>query len=422
VLGPYRRILATRHLPGLLGWSLLARLHYTGTPLAMTFLVAGWTGSYGWAGVVGGALTLGMGIGGPLRGRSVDRRPAPRVLLVSGLGYAIGMILIALLPSWAWPAAPVLALLSGLVSPPAGSVARMVWAQLPDQVVREAAYAAEATLQEILYMVGPIVAAVLVSMINARAALGACAAFALLGAVGFAVMLVRAGLSGGPVDTSAAPAHRRGPSILRAPGLLPLLAMMLLVVAALTSADMVVIAWVRNRGTPGLAGVLGAVWALGSALGGLLIAGRSRGSRDGRTRLMIRAAAVTGGLALIVPVLPPITADPPPWLVGAVLMLGGSAIAPAMAVISSQLGAVAPEGRRGEVFGWQATAVTTGGAMVSPVIGAVLDHFGPAPAAGVAALLAAMAVPAARSVPATAPPQLLPVPATSQPTQPEAAS
>ncbi len=399
VLAPYRRIFGVPHLPGLLTWSMLGRLHFTGTALAMTFLVAGWTGSYTIAGVVTGALTIGMAIGAPLRGRSIDRRPAGPVLLLTGTVYTLGIVAIAVLPAWAWPAAPVLALVSGMVSPPVNSVARVTWARLPDATAREATFAVESTLTEVLFVIGPMLAAILVSVVNARVAVATCGALALLGSAGFVVVLRRAGLAERAADVPAADqaTTSRG-SVLRTPGLLPVLGVTLLLVAALASVDMVLVAWARDRGTPGMAGVLAAVWAIGSAVGGVILA-----ARIGRQRFALRVAATAGGLALLVPVLPPVNSNPQPWLICAVLVVGGMAIAPTFATGTSRLASVTPADRRGEAFGWLTTASTTGGAAAAPVIGAILDRAGPAPAAALAALLVGVAALLARTVPQPAP-------------------
>lgn len=395
MLAPYRRIFATPHLPGLLALSLLARLYMTGMALALTFLVADWTGSYTVAGVVTAAEIIGVGIGGPLRGRAVDRRPAPRILILTAVGYLAGMGVLAMLPPGWWPLAPVLAFLAGLSAPPANQVARMLWSRLPDHRVREATYAANATFQELLFMVGPVLSATLVATISPRVAVAACGLLAVLGAVGFAAAVHRSGMP--TTGTPAALGAPRRRTVLRSPGLLPLLIMMLLLVSALTAGDMVLVAWARDRGSPGLAGVLGAVWAVGSLTGGLLIAGRA-----GQPRLMLRVGAAAIGLALLVPVLPPVLANPSPWLVGVVLVIGGTAIAPAIAASNSRLGALAPDDRRGEAFGWMTTASTAGGAMAAPIIGALLDHRGPSVAAGFAALLVVVAVALARLVPSPA--------------------
>ncbi|GIL27158.1 MFS transporter [Actinocatenispora comari] len=409
MLAPYRRILATPHLPLLLVMSLLARLYATGMALAITFLVAGWTGSYTLAGVVTSALIVGSGIGGPLRGRSVDRKPAPRLLVLTSFGYAAGIGLMALLPAAWWPLAPVLAFLAGLSQPPAGQVARSVWSRLPDASAREASYAAEATLQELLFVVGPMLAALLVALVSARAAVSACAVLALLGSAGFALVVHRSGLQTRPAAERPEQHRRESPfAVLRSPGLVSVLVVMALLVGALTAGDMVVVAWARDRGTPSLAGVLGAVWAIGSGVGGLFLAGR------GGQRLPLRVGLVTAGLVLLALVLPPVLAHPSPLLVAAVLLIGGTAIAPAIAAANSALGALAPDDRRGEAFGWMTTATTAGGAVLSPVIGALLDHLGPAAAAGFGGVVVLLGTVLARRVP----PAPAPVLATTGSTSP----
>ncbi|HEY3506723.1 MAG TPA: MFS transporter [Actinocatenispora sp.] len=392
MLAPYRRILATPHLPMLLGVSLLARLYATGMALAVTFLVAGWTGSYTAAGVATAALVLGSGIGGPLRGRAVDRKPAPRILLLTAVGYATAVGLMAALPAAWWPVAPVLGLLAGLSQPPANQVARSLWSRLPDPTAREASYAVEATLQEVLFVVGPMLAAILVATVSPRAAVASCAALALLGTGAFALVVRRSGLASQAPAAQTAPRRGSPFGVLAAPGMVMLLAMMALLVGALAAGDMLLVAWAKENGTPSLAGVLGAVWAVGSGLGGLFIAGRTH-------RLPLRVALVAIGFVLLVPVLPPVYGHPSPWLIGAVLALGGTTIAPAIAASNSRLGALAPDDRRGEAFGWMTTACTAGGAVTSPVIGALLDHLGPAAGAGFAAIMIVAAAVLARLVP-----------------------
>jgi MFS family permease len=166
-------------------------------------------------------------------------------------------------------------------------------------------------------------------------------------------------------------------------------------IGAVLSVDMVVVAWARNQGMPQLAGVLGAVWATGSAVGGLVAGGLA-----GAPKLALRTAGLAGGLALLVPVLPPVLDPSSPWLVGAVLMVGGAAIAPTLAACNSRLGVLAPEYRRAEVAGWVAAAATAGSSMALPAAGALLDQVGPAASAAGAALLAAIAALLALRVPA----------------------
>ncbi len=407
LLGRYREVLAIPHLPGMLFWALAGRLHLACSTLVMTFLVAGWTGSYTLAGIVAGALTVCQGVAGPWRGRSADRGHADRLVVVTSLGYAAGLVGLAalptLLPPAGWPLAVVLAALTGLALPPVNQIARAGWPRLAPPALRDSVYTADATLQELLFVVGPVAVAATVALAGAASGALLVAGFVLVGGMGFAVVLRRAGLAAplpqtpaptGPgtapgtypgTDSGTEPGTRKR-SVLAEPGLATLIVVMGLLVGGLIATDLVIIGWARERGEPFLAGVLAAVWAVGSLLGGLVMGARSAAAPP---RLGLRLGAVFTGMAVLVPVLAGSTS---PVLLGIVLLLGGTAIAPALGAVYGEIAQRAPPRRRAEAFGWQSTASMAGAAVTAPAVGACLDRVGPAGAAGVAALALAIAV------------------------------
>ncbi|ASO22699.1 MFS family permease [Actinoalloteichus hoggarensis] len=438
VFTPYRLLASVGRLPTLLFWSLFGRLHTTATALALTFLVTDWTGSYTLAGVVAASLTIGTGIAGPLRGRAADRKSVTRLLVVTGVCYGGGLFLLAALPGGLWLAAPVIAFLTGLSMPPVSQVSRSVWAKVEPEPARNATYAVEATLTELLFMVGPMLASLAVAFVSPPAAVVLCGLFAVTGALGFAAALARselrpmpaehepaqspetdpaaetdtnadaaataAGATARVADAAAGPGATAvaGPStvlrtefVLRAPGVLPTIVMAMMIVAALIAVDLVVIAWARERGTPELAGILVAVWAAGSLVGGLIAGGLRR-----RPNLVLRMALVTLGLSALIPVLPPVSPEPSVWLVGLVLAAGGAAIAPAFGAANSRLGELAPTNRRAEAFGWLASASTAGSALAATLIGWVLDVGSLGMAAGASSVFGVLAVLVALQIPA----------------------
>ena len=395
MLAPYRKILATPHLPTLLVLGLFSRLFMTGMPIALTFLVAGWTGSYTMAGLVTAAMTVGAGISGPWRGRSMDHRPAHQIVISVTLGYAVLVGAIAVLPARWWYLSPVLALLGGLAMPPGQQACRMLWARVSDPVAREAMYAADATLTEALYVIGPILSATLVAVASARVATAALVAIAVVGAVAFGLAIRRSGMASGATHDSAHARHTG--SVLRIRGLVPLLVVLLLMVASLTAGDMAVVAWARDEHVPALAGALGAAWAVGSGVGGLVMGGRT-----GAPRLALRVAAMSANFVLLTLVFPPVLTHSTAWLIGGVLLVAGSTIAPAMAAANSRLGAIAPAGRQGEASGWMSAAMTTGGSAAAPLVGLLLDRVGPAGATGFGLFAIVVAALFARRVPGSA--------------------
>jgi predicted MFS family arabinose efflux permease len=384
------------HLPMLLVWYLFGLLHMTGTPIAITFLVAGWTGSYALAGTVFGLLTAGVSIAGPLLGRAADRQSATRLLAMTSAGYGLGLTALAFLPRSAWPAALVIAPLAGLCMPPVAPLGRATWERTATGDAREATYTVESTLRELLWVIGPMLSAGAVAVFGARIALLGCATTAFLAPAGFGLMLRRAGLNRPAAAMHPAARHDRAPcaeparrvplSLFTVPGLARLIAAAVLMTAALNDIDLVMVAWSRDRGTPALAGTLAAVLAIGSMSGGLI-----SGLASGPAHLPRRFAGLALSVGLIVPTLPPILHNASPLLVGAVLLIGGTAIAPTMAAHTARVGEMAPSDRRGEVFGWLSSAYIAGGALSAPVTGWLVDRYGPAVAVAGGAAAAAVA-------------------------------
>ncbi|MEG9519148.1 MFS transporter [Saccharopolyspora indica] len=385
VLQPYRLLAAVPHAPSLMFFSLLGRLHMPALGMVLAFLVVDWTGSYAIGGVIGATITVGQAIAGPLRGRAADRSSPPRLLVVTGIGSGLGMVAIIAVTSWVdpahwWLVLPV-ALATGLSHPPITQIGRAIWPRLADGPAREAAFAVEATLQELLFVVAPMLAAFAVAVWGPAAAMYACAGWATAGSVLFAVVLWRAGLNEGLGERAAG--ERKSAPLFRIPGFVSLLGFFGLLVGGLISVDLVLVAWARERGEPELAGVLAMVWAVGSLIGGLVLGGSGR-----RPRLWLRASLTALGLVALVPVLPPIADPGSPLLIGVILMIGGTAVAPTLAASNGRLADIAPPDRRNEAFGWLASATTFGGAVAAPLSGVMLDLAGPAAAAAAAGCLA----------------------------------
>ncbi|RCV53821.1 MFS transporter [Marinitenerispora sediminis] len=386
MLRSYRRLLDVPHLPLLLFWSLFARLHVGGLAIAVTFLVAGWTGSYALAGVVAGGLTIGTALAGPMRGRMADTRATDRLMLMCGLVFAGGLLAILLLPARLWWLSIPLAVATGLFQPPASQIGRALWPRITTGPVRDTMYATEATLQELLFIVGPLLAAATVGLAGAQFAVGLMAAIALIGSVGFAVALRRTGLARVPDSGRTGPAEPQRRSLMARPPLALIALVCLLLAGGLGAVDLVIVAWARELGTPGLAGGVAAVWAAGSAIGGL-----TAGALAGTPRLPRRAFAAALGLALVLPLLPPLATLPSPWLVAPGFFVAGLAIAPTLAAAMTRLGELAPEHRRAEAFGWLTTATTTGVSLAAPLAGWLVDTGGPASGVAGATVLAAAA-------------------------------
>ncbi len=378
VLANYRRLFAVPHVTSLLVWSLTARFYTPGLMIAVTFLVEGWTGSYTLAGLVAGAFTLGIALVGPLRGRMADRGGSDRLVLVCGVVFTLGLFALALLPASLWWLSLPLALGTGLFGTPANQIVRALWPRLTRGPERQAIYAAEATTQELLFVFAPVLTAAVVAMAGPRQALLMLGVLGLLGAVGFAWALRRAGVTGpAPVEEAlegeAAEKGDKGPrgSLLFHPALCLLFAMCLLIISGVVGMDLVIVAWANELGAPQYVMVLASVWALGSLVGGAV-----SGMLKGAPRLTLRAFAAALGMAVLIPFVPPISHLPTPLLITPLLFVSGLALAPTLAAMMGRLGDTAPSHRRAEAFGWMSTAMSTGAAVAGPLTGALVDTNG----------------------------------------------
>jgi len=180
----YRELMAGSEARRVVSWGLLARMPMGMSSLALVLLVRGEGGSYATAGIVSGTYAVASGVGAVFGGRLVDRRRPAGLLVCYGIAY--GLALAGLL-ALAHAGAPVAwlscgALVAGLLAPPVGPTIRMMWpAMLPRPELRTTAFALEATIQEVIFVAGPLVVAVLAATISSSAGIVAAAIACLAG-------------------------------------------------------------------------------------------------------------------------------------------------------------------------------------------------------------------------------------------------
>jgi len=395
VPGAYRELAAVHHLPSLLVWSMIARLHLSATLVGLLLLAADSSGSYTRAGGVTAALVAGQGVTAPLRGRAVDRRPAARVLAVTSVVYGAGLAALALLPAFGWPVMAVAAFAVGLACPPATQASRAKVAQLAGGAARQSAYTVQATTNELVLVVGPAAAGVAVGIVGARSTVALSAAAAALGGLGLARALRRAG-----VDTPARATTEGGPEVVPLrprTGVVRLIGAMTVMITGFGVVNLTLVAWGHARGTPALGGVASAVWSAGSVLGGLAAVASQRAA----VPLWRSVLLVTAGIAPLALLLPP-WGSGDPWTIALVLATGGTVIPAALAAMYDRLAECATPSRRAELFGWLATATTAASAAAGPASGLLLDRWGPSAAMAAATIACLVAAVLAGGLPAPA--------------------
>lgn len=340
----------------------LARLPVIATFVPTAFLAKDVSGSFGWAGVVAGAQSVGMAVGGPMWSRVADRKGARPVLIVTGMVWSLLIAVLALLPGELYRLMPVVSGLAGALVPPVGPTMRAAWPRLVDGKALRTAYAMDATFQELLFITGPMLGAVMVSFASPRFGLLACAVAA-GSAIWWFGLKQPAGL---PHDrTDGIPLTAR--QLLWHRHRLPIILAFGLCVMSFASVSIGIVAYADEHGNRLIAGVLEAVWAIGSLVGGVVI-GAMAGRRPAHAWRRIGFVSI-GMLACVFATWEPVA-------LGAGLVLAGFAIAPAFGLVYERLGSLTPASVRTEIFGWMNSGAMLGAAGGSAVAGAVVEALG----------------------------------------------
>jgi MFS family permease len=357
-LNRYRDVLAAPGIKRLFVTSLIARAPQGMSSLSILLLVSRGHG-YAKAGLVVGLYVAGTGAAAPVLGRLVDRIGARVILRVTAVAYGLMMSVLAASEHAAYPVLAALAALAGASSPPVIAVVRGMWARRLGAEQAQQLYALEATAQELTFIVGPTLVAVLAGLFDPRAAV---AVTATLGAVGTAVLSTSPAFDVRPA-ASARVKHR----LLRTTPLLLFVVTGFTLTVGFNMCDIAVIAFVSGRTANAVAGLVLAVWSLGSMFGGLLFGGRGGAVTD-RT-LAQGCLAIGAGMAL---------AAVAPGRIGLALILfgGGMVVAPGLARLYTRVGAIAPEAASTEAFAWIGVGFLAGSALGSALGGWSVDEIG----------------------------------------------
>ena len=380
MLGAYAPLFATARARRLVAAALVARLAVGMFDISLILLARNATGSYALAGGALGAHALAIAASAPLRGRIIDRRGARSVM--PPLVVANAATIAALPPAGetgeGWLIV-VLAAISGLCVPPIVACMRLEWQRLlgrGDPRLSQA-YAFEAAAQVGVYIVGPLIAGFAISLDGPEAALAVNAVVALAGGTAFALQ------TGGPLVAAA----NREPSAspIRRPGIRTLVVGTAIADIGLGAIDVGVTAFAQQRGHPGAAGLLLAVFAASSVVSAVLYGARTWVTPPGR-RLAVLVAM--GAVCIL-----PLALADSLIAIGLLLVVAGLPSTAQWATSSLTLDDVAPRSGGAEAYTWLSTANGVGIAMGGLLAGVAVERSG-TPAAFVAAAIS-MAVGAA---------------------------
>jgi MFS family permease len=383
MVAKYRSVLAVPGCARVFATALVGRLPQGMSSLAILLLVRATTRSYAAAGIAVGGFAFACAAAAPIHGRLVDRFGRVRVLAPSAILQAV--VLVGLVVAAAAPAdAPVLvalATLAGALVPPIAPTVRALLREvLQDSDVRETAYALESVIQELIWIIGPLLVAVVIAFMSPSGAVVLTGVICVVGTVLF-------------VRTPLAQGSGRGPSpyertaVLAIPELRALLPPIALMGVGLGAIEVGLPSLALHAGSRPSSGLLLALWSVGSLTGGLWYGSRAwRISLARRYRMLL----VTG-VACTAPLIAAATI--PEGMICS--LLAGLTIAPVFSCQYALIGRVVTPGSETEAFTWVAAALVAGLALGSALGGAAIGSLGfSAPfvisclATGLAALLA----------------------------------
>ncbi|WP_416959536.1 MFS transporter [Streptomyces sp. Agncl-13] len=274
----------------------LARLPYATSSLATLILVRAATGSYAFAGLAAAAQGIANALGGPVSGALADRHGHRLVGTVTALANAVALSGLIAASHTGRASMIVASALAGLTQPPVGPLVRVHWSRLlhararPDLI--PTAFSYEATADEISFVAGPAIVGLL-TLLGPTAPTVAAIALLVLATLPFALSLARGSAE-----------HRQSPRASRTPlPRLPLVAMFLAMAAMGTLFGAVqtgVTAYSNESGHPGSAGLLYALFGIGSALAGAACAWLPARFTLRQRYVTFAATLLLGALTLVV--------------------------------------------------------------------------------------------------------------------------
>jgi len=376
---PYREIFAVPGTKGFSAAGFLGRMPLSMMGIGIVTMVSQLTGRYGLAGALAATLAMSVAVLGPRISRLVDRYGQRRVLrpaTLVALAAVAGLLVCAQqrLPDWTLF---VFAAGAGCV-PSVGSMVRARWAEIHRGSSRHlhAAYSWESIVDEVCFIVGPIVSIGLSTSWFPEAGPLLAAGFLFVG-----VLWLTSQRATEPVPHPRE-RHTSG-SALRSPGLQVLVVTFVATGALFGAIDVVTVAFADEQGHKAAASLVLAVYALGSCLAGAVF---------GLLRLRGRPSArwLLGVCVMAVSMIPLQLAGNLPFLAVA-LFVAGLAVAPTMVTTMALVEQHVPRAQLTEGMTWTSTGLAVGVALGSWAAGWVVDVSGAQAGYAVPAVAGALA-------------------------------
>lgn len=352
----YADLLKTRGVARIISAQLTARLPSGMISLAYLLHIERIFDSYGLAGLVLAATSLGQALAGPLTSRMMGRfgmRPVIAVtILISALSMA-GIAFLVMPIQWYI----VVGLIGGLATPPIQPAVRTIYPTMVNGKQLTPLFSLDASAQEVIWIAGPVVTTFIATQISTQLAIVVAGIFLVGGGIWF--------LSCREVGTvSIPPSKNKMGVVLQKPPVLLTTIVGFLLIGAAAAVEVAVVAVFGHSGPE--AGFVLAIWAIGSIIGGLALGG----VQIGPWALAVRMVVVFVGIALAGLILDF-------WWIAGALLIAGAGIAPALAVMFAIVSSSVKFSDTAEAYGWMGSGQLIGAALGSAIAGFAIDGFGP---------------------------------------------
>ncbi|GAB3602461.1 MFS transporter [Microbacterium aureliae] len=351
----YRDLLRTPGVGRIMAAQLTARFPNGMTSLAVLLHIEQNTGSYGAAGLVLAATSVGQAIAGPVTSRWMGVWGMRKVLATTLVICAAAIATLALV-EMVLPAYMALGLIAGLSTPPVQSAVRTIYPKMVNSRQLTPLFSLDASLQEIIWIAAPVLITFVATQIGTVEALLVVVAILVGGGTWF--------IASPEVGRVRIPrSRRRLGRVLTNPPVVLATVIGFLLVGACAAVEAGVVATFGHEGLE--AGIVLAVFAIGSLAGGL-----SFGHIPiGPWAMARRLAIVTIGLSAAI-----VSLDV--WWLGGTLIVAGIGIAPALAVLFAMTSVSVKFSETAEAYGWIGTGQLIGAAAGSAVAGFLIDGVG----------------------------------------------
>jgi MFS family permease len=335
------------------------------TGIGIVLLVSLTTGSFGLAGLLTAATTVTAAVVAPFWGRATDRVGQARVLLLTVLINVLSVALLVTALELAWPLAVslVAAIGVGIGFSLAGSAVRARWTlRLNGSPLLHTAFALEAMLDEVVYIIGPVLVTFLATAIHPALGVSVSAVIGLIGAVALAAQR-----STQP-QTGSTPHGHLGSSRLPWRVLVPVAIASGALGMVFGGMEVNIVAFAKEAGVLPYAGLILVAWSFGS-----LIAGAVTGAIIWHASPAKRFRVGASLLALSLLPLPFV--DQPLGL-ALLLILSGMTIAPTLIASIGVIQSVVDQSRLTEALAWNSTGMVAGVAVGAAAVGYLIDSSG----------------------------------------------